>query len=1561
VDTNENCWEYFIEKVRRNMHLVFTMSPVGDQMRKWCKKFPALINCSSIDWVHSWPEEALRSVAMRFLVEVENIEEPVMLNIASHVAFVHMQTVEKCDAYMLAERRFNYATPKSFLELIDFYKKLLIVKRQAIVDEFTQLEVGLMKLEQTEEDVGQLKVRLEAESAYVAEKAASTDELIVKVGQETEVVDAAKAAATVEQDKANVEKLSAGKVQTECDTELAKAEPLVLEALGALDTLTKDSVGELKGFSNPPAGVEDVTAAVLHMIAPPGKPCRDASFKGAKKEMSNPGEFVNRLKQMDIDNIPRANVNAVNKVLTTKGIDPEVIAGKSFAAGGLALWVVNIIKYDEVYQMITPLRNSLAEANAKLFAAEKTVKIVMDQVATLEARMKILTDEFEEAVAEKNKLEENAMLTQHSLVMAERLVNGLADEKVRWRSNIQTMKAQTVKFIGDCLVGAAFVSYIGAFSSSYREDLVQNVYLPDLKAKEIPSSDTIDPLFLLSDIAQQAGWANEGLPTDRLSVENAAIITSCARWPLIIDPQLQGITWIKHRESANGAKIITLGGRFLDVVERCLSMGHPLIIENLSEHIDAVLDPVLGRQFIKRGQDLYIKVGDKDDVEYDPKFRLYLQSKMPNPHYKPEICAQTTLINFTVTESGLEDQLLATVVENERPDLGEQKMELVRMQNEFTKTLKGLEEDLLYKLSHAEGNLIEDIELIEGLEQMKVTANEIKVKNLEAVETTAKINITLETYRPVAIRAALMYFVLNQLWVIDHMYQYSLSGFMRVYKKAIQRAPPEDDVIKRVGLVVDSVTFTIFSYASRGLFARHKLCFASQLTFRIMSRCGELNQEHFDFLLRCPKDTKNEKPFELEWLPDGSWFAIQALKEVDGFTKLSDDLVSSSKRFKEWCDLEASEKEKLPLEYKSLPPLQRLLVIRCLRPDRMTMAMEMFVGEYMGSKYVGDVDASLTSCLPETDPATPVYFVLSPGVDVVGEVERQAAERDFSPKNGKFSDVSLGEGKDIISDKEVDRLSKDGGWVILQNIHLMPRWLLELEKRIERNAPEAHPDFRLFLTSDPSPGIPVALLQRSIKLTQEPPPGLKALFKRSWAIFDDNTWENSQKASEFKQTLFALSFFHGVMCERKKFGPQGWNRVYPFGAGDLVVCKDVLNNYLESSGTNIPWDDLRYIFGEIMYGGHITDDFDRTLCGTYLQKYMNNELFEGLELFPGFANGPNVSHAKLTEYLEESFPTETPIMFGLHPNAEIGFRTEQSEILFTTLTDLQPRQASGGGGATVQERVQVLMEDIQDKFQDALFDMEELISRIEGEGGRTPFVNVFYQECKYMNTLISEMKKSLEVLGLGLCGDLQMSDEMEDTMNALYDNKLPPTWTKRAYPSMRPLAGWVDNLRDRVKQLADWYGELVMPKVVWICGFFNPQSFLTAVMQSQARKNEWPLDRVVVTTEVTKKTPEELEGPSREGSYVYGLIMEGARWDTGLNSIDESKMKEMFCQMPVMLVKAVQVEKAEYKDQYLCPVYKTQQRNRIMGGYVFTANLKTKKPAADWVLAGVAMLMDVVL
>lgn len=277
---------------------------------------------------------------------------------------------------------------------------------------------------------------------------------------------------------------------------------------------------------------------------------------------------------------------------------------------------------------------------------------------------------------------------------------------------------------------------------------------------------------------------------------------------------------------------------------------------------------------------------------------------------------------------------------------------------------------------------------------------------------------------------------------------------------------------------------------------------------------------------------------------------------------------------------------------------------------------------------------------------------------------------------------------------------------------------------------------------------------------------------------------------------------------------------------------------------------------------------------------------------------------------------------------------------------------------TVQERVALVMEGIQDDLVDGEFDMDDLMVRIDEEGGRTPFVNVFYQECGYMNKLLKEIDVSLETLALGMKGELQMSDAMENLFDLLSRNVVPATWEKLAFASMRPLGSWMVNLKERLSQLTNWSAAMGLPKVTWISGFFNPQSFLTAIMQSQARLNEWALDNVVIMTEVTKKAVEEVETESAEGSFVHGLFMEGARWDISMGQVAEAKMKELFCTMPVMLVKAVQKDKADFKEMYMCPTYKIQQRGPT---YVFTANLKTQVSPAEWTIAGVALLMDIVL
>ena len=181
---------------------------------------------------------------------------------------------------------------------------------------------------------------------------------------------------------------------------------------------------------------------------------------------------------------------------------------------------------------------------------------------------------------------------------------------------------------------------------------------------------------------------------------------------------------------------------------------------------------------------------EANNVTDRPLFRLYLQTKLPNPHYIPELQAQCTLVNFTVTERGLEDQLLAVVVNKERPDLEERRAELVEQQNQFTIKLKQLEDDLLHRLAPAEGDILGDEELIVSLEVTKATVIEISEKVGVAKATSLKINQARETYRPVAARGSLIYFLVDTLNVIDHMYQFSLAAFNFIYSKVAAHPTP---------------------------------------------------------------------------------------------------------------------------------------------------------------------------------------------------------------------------------------------------------------------------------------------------------------------------------------------------------------------------------------------------------------------------------------------------------------------------------------------------------------------------------------------------------------------------------------------------------------------------------------------------------------------------------------------------------------------------------------------------------------------------------------------------
>ena len=1145
-------WEFFVNKVRRNLHIVLCMSPVGAAFRVRCRKFPALVNCTAIDWFQPWPEEALISVAGRFLEDVEFDHSEIRENVSHHMAFVHQSVGKTALDYLAQERRNVYTTPKSYLELISTYKSLLAGQRAMLDAMRERLATGLVKLRSSAEQVAGMQIKLKEEQVVVEAKKAETDQLLVQVGQESTVADEQAAKAAVEE--AEVAEIAKGvaEFQAQANADLAAAVPAIHKAEAALNGLDKNALGELKGLTSPPAAVLSVTAAVSYMLAARGANLKklDLSWAGAKKMMADVGKFLDTLQKFDKDNF-WADAKVKVREITGPPDKPnpefnyDFMKSKSSAAAGLCDWVVNICIYHDIYLEVAPKRKLLDEAEAKLADANRKLQTVRDTVAALEARKAELQSQLMAATDEKNRLLEAAAATAKRLNLAERLVNGLKDENERWGAGVEALKEQMGLLPGDVMCSASFIAYIGPFNEGFRATMRAN-WFEDLVSRSIPSSESVDPIAMLADDAQVAGWQSEGLPADRLSVENGAILNTCSRWPLLVDPQLQGITWLKQREAESAVVVQLSQKNFLDKIQHAMTEGLPILLENLRETVDAVLEPVIARSIIQKGRKLVIKLGDTEvdlltakDVDGNPVggplFKLYLQTKLPNPHYIPELQAQTTLVNFTVTEKGLEDQLLARVVKNERPDLEEQRMELVEQQNQFTIKLKELEDDLLYRLANAEGDILGDEELIISLEVTKATVAEINAKKEVAAATTLQVESAREAYRPVATRGSLVYFLIDVMSVIDHMYQYSLSAFTFFFQKALNKAPPADALAARCESLLDSVTFGSFAYVTRGLFERHRLIFSLQLACRQLVQAGKLQPELIEHLVRGPR-TPSENPIAA-WLADAAWQSLCALAQLEAFTSLPSDVEGQQKRWKEWYDLAQPETEPLPGEWKRLPGFERLLVIRALRPDRTTLAVAMWVRDVLGAKYGEAIPFDLPLSFEDAGPATPIFFLLSPGVAVPMEtLNAMGAPLGMTEDAGKFVAVSLGQGQEPVAEKALEVGASVGGWVLLQNIELVASWLPKLEKKLESLVEGAHPDFRVFLSALPQKVVPVGVLQNSIKLTNEPPSGLKANMLRAYGSFTETIWEATSKQSELKAIIFALCFFHSVVCERRKFG-----------------------------------------------------------------------------------------------------------------------------------------------------------------------------------------------------------------------------------------------------------------------------------------------------------------------------------------------------------------------------------------------------------------------------------------
>uniref|UniRef100_A0A663EW23 Dynein axonemal heavy chain 1 n=1 Tax=Aquila chrysaetos chrysaetos TaxID=223781 RepID=A0A663EW23_AQUCH len=890
------------------------------------------------------------------------------------------------------------------------------------------------------------------------------------------------------------------------------------------------------------------------------------------------------------------------------------------------------------------------------------------------------------------------------------LINSLADEKVRWQDTVENLDYKINNITGDVLVAAGFVAYLGPFTGHYRVALCKE-WLRQLSENNIPHTKEPNLINTLGDPVEIRSWQIAGLPNDTLSVENGVITQFSQRWTHYIDPQGQANKWIKNLVRVNSLEVAKLSDRdFLCSLENAITFGKPFLLENVGEELDPALEPVLLKQTYKQQGNTVLKLGDTV-IPYHEGFKMYITTNLPNPHYSPEVSTKLTLINFTLSPSGLEDQLLGEVVAAERPDLEAARNQLIVSNARMHQELKEIEDQILYRLSTSEGNPVDDLELIKVLEASKLKAGEIQAKVMVAEQTAKDINITRLQYVPVAVRSQILYFCVSDLSNVDPMYQYSLEWFLNIFLMGISNSERADTLKDRIVNINNYITFSLYSNVCRSLFEKHKLMFAFLVCVRILMNDGQIDMDEWRYLLSGGTiKEKRENPAPA-WLYERAWGDILALSSLKNFSGFANDFAANLVAFRAIFDSPEPHRQPLPGKWEAeLDAFQKLLVLRCLRGDKITNAMQDFVVLNLDRHFIEPQTTDLSVVFRESTATTPLVFVLSPGTDPAADLYKFAEETKFSKK---LSAISLGQGQGPRAEAMMHSAMEQGNWVFFQNCHLAPSWMPSLERLVEGIDPsKVHQDFRLWLTSLPSNHFPVSILQNGSKMTIEPPRGVKANLLKSYISFSDDFLNSCPKVAEFKSLLLSLCFFHGNMLERRKFGPLGFNIPYEFTDGDLRICVSQLQMFL-SEYTDIPYKVLKYTAGEINYGGRVTDDWDRRCIMSILEDFYKPEV-----LIPEFAYSESgiykqiSTSSDLNGYLQyiKSLPlNDSPELFGLHDNANITFAQNETFALLGAITQLQPKTFTLGGHSR-EELVEETSTDILAKLP-ALMNLQEVIHK----------------------------------------------------------------------------------------------------------------------------------------------------------------------------------------------------------------------------------------------------------
>jgi len=624
-----------------------------------------------------------------------------------------------------------------------------------------------------------------------------------------------------------------------------------------------------------------------------------------------------------------------------------------------------------------------------------------------------------------------------------------------------------------------------------------------------------------------------------LCTENAIILKRFNRYPLIIDPSGRVTEFLQNECKGRRLTVTSfLDASFTKQLESSLRFGNPILIQD-AEHLDPILNHVLNKEYQKTGGRVLIQLG-KQEIDFSPSFKLYLSTRDPSAMFAPDVCSRTTFVNFTVTQSSLQTQSLNDVLKSEQPKVDERRSNLIKMQGEFSVHLRQLEKRLLQALNESHGNILDDDNVIKTLETLKKEAADITAKVAETEGIMTEVDEITKKYQVIARSCSAIFAVLEQLHHLNHFYQFSLQYFIDIFEHVLHVAKQssESNDTARIDLIVRELFINTYRRTALALLQKDRVTFAMLLA---QAAPYKMDKSLLDSVL-----DKDLEGFDVSTEPERGDEAAQAARKHRDLKDYISELPLTQLNAFFAEDLNEGQIPQLwPADMNPLDQqLRALILTKMLRFDRFVPAVERFVAQAFGSDIL-DANGDLGDIVKQVGPATPICLSSTPGFDASYKVENLVDKTHSTCTN-----IAMGSNEGLASaDKAVSNAAATGSWVLIKNVHLAPTWLQSLEKRIDSLKP--HPDFRLFLSMETSPKIPVNLLRASRILMYEQPAGIRANMKDS---FGGVAPKASKQPVERARLYLLMSFLHAVIQERIRYAPNlGWKGFWEFNDSDVSL------------------------------------------------------------------------------------------------------------------------------------------------------------------------------------------------------------------------------------------------------------------------------------------------------------------------------------------------------------------------------------------------------------------------